>query len=143
MQGCWDPPWIIILSHVRLQIVDRASSPLAGIALLAAVMSSTTMAKGVACSKPTAQAAQPQHQLLRRGMRTPAAFSSDRAPAWRKAQKSARRHQVHARRNNAVVLAAAATDVASTTVQAIKKSVGGDIFVAGAFARQYLPCMLS
>lgn len=90
------------------------------------------MMTGLTRSAPATQTVQHQHHLLRHGVRTPAAFSSDRVCVGKKVQNSKRRRQTHARRRNAIVLAAAATDVATTTVQAIKKSVGGDIFVAGA-----------
>lgn len=59
------------------------------------------------------------------------AFSSGSISSFRRLAQ--RRHVSHVskQRGRQIVHAAAATDVGAKAVQAIKKSVGGDIFVAG------------
>ena len=125
-------PWIIILSHVQYKIVDRAIIPLRLRTMPVAAMIATTLTTGTVRGVPASQVKQKHVQLSRLSTCNPSAFSSDRISTSRKAQSRRQRQTRCARRQSTVVLAAAATDVASSTVQAIKKTIGGDIFVAGA-----------
>ena len=128
-------PWIIILSHVQHQIVDRAIISLRLRTMPLAAMTSTTVTTGSVRGVPVSHPVQKPVHLSRLSTRNPSAFSSNRISTGRKAQSRSQRQTRCARRQSAVVLAAAATDVASSTVQAIKKTIGGDIFVAGATLR--------
>ena len=59
------------------------------------------------------------------------AFSSGRTPTSKRQFRYRQDHQLGRQRNHRPVLAAASTDIGTKAVQAINKSVGGDIFVAG------------
>ena len=59
------------------------------------------------------------------------AFSSGRISNSKRLAQTRHAQQLRQQRKQQVVQAAAATDVGTKAVQAIKKSVGGDVFVAG------------
>lgn len=59
------------------------------------------------------------------------AFSSGRISTSKRLAQTHHIQQLRQQRKLQVVQAAAATDVGTKAVQAIKKSVGGDVFVAG------------
>ena len=71
----------------------------------------------------------------------PHALSSGSNPATRLPQRCRTLH-LNKQRGPQIVYAAAATDVGAKAVQSIKKSVGGDIFVAGS-ARSHVDYVLS
>ena len=117
-----------IAKFMRHKIVDQAASRFE--VRMVALMSSTIMTTIVTHTASVAKSTpRPVCQTSRHGMHTP--FSSGSTSNRRVGQRKAQRHTACVPGRNATILAAAATDVASSTVQAIKKTVGGDIFVAG------------